>query len=218
MEPAIVGRNNVAKLYNTASALIVFTIAYNLVEGLISIYFGFEDESFTLFGFGVDSFIEVVSGIGVAHMIYRIRTKPESNRDDFERSALRVTGTSFYILVIGLTITSIYNIWTNHKPETTFWGIVIAVVSIMIMWVLIVEKTKVARKLNSSAILADAQCTKVCIYMSLILLASSVIYEFTYIQYIDSIGTLGLGYFSYKEGKECFQKAKSNNVCSCDHC
>ena len=205
-------------LYRTASWLIVFTILYNLVEGLLSVYLGFEDESFTLFGFGVDSFIEVISGVGIAHMILRVKARPGSNRDDFERTALRVTGTAFYILLAGLVAISFYNIWTNHKPETTFWGIVIAVVSILIMWLLILEKRKVGKKLNSPAILADAQCTMVCIYMSVILLAASFIYELTALPYVDSAGTLGLAYFSFKEGKECFEKARSNNVCSCDHC
>jgi divalent metal cation (Fe/Co/Zn/Cd) transporter len=217
METAI--SRDTSKLYKAATALIMFTIVYNLVEGLISVYFGFEDESLTLFGFGIDSFIEVASGIGVAHMIYRVKRNPRSSRDDFERTALKVTGAAFYALVVGLTLTSIYNIWTSHNPETTFWGIVISVISILIMWALIMGKTKVGRALNSPAILADAQCTKVCIYMSIILLGSSVIYEFARIPYIDSIGTLGLAYYSFREGKECFEKAKSDRVCGCDdHC
>lgn len=218
MEATITEQGNTTSLYKAASWLIMFTILYNLAEGLVSVYFGFEDESFTLFGFGVDSFIEVISGIGVAHMIYRVKTKPVSNRDDFERTALRITGTAFYILVFGLTVSSAYNIWTRHNPETTFWGIIISAVSILIMWALILGKTKVGKALDSPAILADAQCTKVCIYMSLILLGSSVIYELTRIPFLDSIGSLGLAYFSFKEGKECFDKAKSDNVCSCHNC
>ncbi len=217
LESAVITNNNISKLYKAAAALALFTILYNLLEGLISVYFGFEDESFTLFGFGVDSFIEVISGVGIAHMIYRIQRNPNGNRDTFERTALRITGVAFYVLVTGLVITSIYNIWTNHNPETTMWGIVISGISILVMWALILGKTKVGRELNSPAILADAQCTKVCIYMSVILLAASVIYEFAKIPYVDSLGTLGLAYFSFKEGKECFEKAKSDNVC-CDHC
>lgn len=206
------------KQYQTAVYLIAFTIIYNLLEGFISVYLGFEDESLTLFGFGIDSFIEVMSGIGVAHMLYRVRMQPFSNRDNFERTALRITGIAFYILVIGLVATGVFNIVSNHKPETTLWGIVISIISILIMWALILGKTKVGRALNSPAMLADAQCTKVCIYMSVILLISSIVYEFTKIGYIDSIGSIGLAYFSFKEGKECFEKASSNNVCSCDNC
>lgn len=205
-----------SKLYNIAFGLAVFTIAYNIVEGLISTYFGFEDESLVLFGFGLDSFIEVLSGLGIAHMIVRIRNHPNSNRDDFERTALRITGFAFYALVVGLVLTSMYNLWTGHKPITTFWGVVISIISILIMWGLVYWKRKVGHKLNSAPILADANCTLVCVYMSIILLVSSGIYQLFEIPYIDSIGTLGLSYFAFKEGKECFEKAKTDKHCACD--
>lgn len=205
------------KLYKLAFGLAVFTIIYNIAEGLLATYLGYEDESLALFGFGVDSFLEVISGLGIAHMVLRIQRQPDSNRDDFERTALRITGFSFYALVLGLVTTSIYNIWTGHKPETTFWGVVISIISILIMWILIIGKTKAGRQLNSDAILADAECTRVCIYMSIVLLISSGIYQLTNFAYIDSIGTLGLSYFAFKEGRECFDKAKSNKHCSCEH-
>lgn len=205
------------RFYKLAFGLAVFTILYNIAEGLIATYFGYEDKSLALFGFGADSFIEVVSGLGIAHMVLRIQRQPDSNRDKFERTALRITGFSFYVLVAGLVATSIYSIWTGQKPETTFWGVVISVISIAIMWALIIGKTKAGRQLNSDAILADAECARVCIYMSIILLISSGIYELTKFAYIDNIGALGLSYFAFKEGKECFDKAKSNKHCSCGH-
>jgi divalent metal cation (Fe/Co/Zn/Cd) transporter len=204
------------RLYKSAFGLALFTIVYNIVEGIVSTYFGYEDESLALFGFGIDSFIEVISGLGIAHMIMRIQFNPNSNRDKFEKTALLITGFSFYGLVIGLVITSIYNIGTGHKPETTFWGVIISIVSIVIMWALIVAKKKVGKQLDSDAILADAECTKVCIYMSIILLISSGLYELANLAYVDSIGTLGLAYFSFKEGAECFEKARHNKYCSCE--
>lgn len=204
------------ELYKIALGLALFTIIYNIAEGLISTYLGFEDESLALFGFGSDSFIEVISGLGIAHMILRIQNNPNSKRDNFERTALKITGIAFYILVFGLVITSIYNIWTGHKPLTTFWGVVISIISILIMWILVVWKRNVGNQLNSAPILADANCTMVCVYMSIILLVSSGIYELFGIPYIDSIGTLGLSYFAFKEGKECFEKAKNDKNCCCD--
>ncbi|MBK7148238.1 MAG: cation transporter [Bacteroidetes bacterium] len=203
------------KLYKFAFGLAVFTIFYNIAEGLVSTYLGYEAESLTLFGFGADSFIEVVSGLGIAHMLYRIQQHPDSNRNKFERTALRVTGFAFYALVVLLVVTALYNIGTGHKPESTFWGVVISVISIVVMLVLIYGKTKVGTQLNSDAILADAECTRVCIYMSVILLLSSGIYELTNFAYTDSIGSLALAYFSFKEGKECFDKAKSDKLCTC---
>lgn len=203
-------------LYKWAFGFAVFSIIYNIGEGLISTYLGYEDESLALFGFGSDSFIEVISGIGIAYMIIRIQKSQISDRGNFERTALRITGFAFYALVLGLVITSIYNILSGYNPITTFWGVVISTISILVMWLLVAGKRKVGIKLNSAPILADANCTMVCVYMSIILLISSGIYELTSIPYIDSLGTLGLSYFAYKEGKECFEKANSNKYCSCD--
>ncbi len=205
------------KLYSIALALAVFTILYNLVEGIIATWFGYEDETLTLFGFGVDSFIEMISGIGIMHMVLRIRYQPEAKRDSFERTALRITGTAFYLLVTGLVIGVGVVIFTGQKPETTFWGIIISSISIIVMLGLIYGKRKTGNELQSDAILADANCTLVCVYMSVILLVSSGLYELTGLPYIDAAGTLGLAWFSFKEGRECFEKAANEKYCGCDH-
>jgi divalent metal cation (Fe/Co/Zn/Cd) transporter len=204
---ATLSQSTINKYWTHALWLALFTIFYNFAEGLISIFFGFSNEALTLFGFGVDSFIEVMSGIGILAMVLRIRQYPETPRSQFERSALRVTGTSFYVLAVGLGTTAIYNVFTAHKPETTFPGLVISFVSIAVMWLLVLGKRKVGHRLDSAPILADANCTMVCIYMSLVLLAASLIYELTSFGFVDSIGALGLIYFSYSEGKESFEKA-----------
>jgi divalent metal cation (Fe/Co/Zn/Cd) transporter len=202
------------RLFKNGFRLALFTILYNIAEGFISLYFGYKDESLTLFGFGADSFIEVLSGLGIAHMVLRIQRHPDSNRDNFERTALTITGYSFYVLVVGLAGTSMYNLWIGRKPETTLWGVIISVISIGVMAALVYGKRKVGGQLNSAAILADAECTRVCISMSVILLLSSGVYELTKFSFIDTIGTLGLAYLSFKEGRECFEKVKKNSHCS----
>jgi len=185
-----------------------FTILFNLIEGGVSVFFGLQDESLTLFGFGIDSFIEVISGLGIVAMVLRIGHNPEMHRSRFERTALRITGMSFFILAAGLLVTAIYNLVTAHKPESTLPGLIISVISILTMWALITAKRRVGRALGSAPILADANCTLVCIYMSLVLLAASLIYRFTGIGFIDSLGALGLIYFSISEGKESFENAR----------
>ena len=176
---------------------------------------GYHDETLTLFGFGVDSFIEVMSGIGIAVMILRIRQHPDSSKNKFEINSLKMTGTAFFLLSIGLLVGIILNIINKHKPETTFWGIVISLISIIVMIWLMLAKTRVGKQLNSEPIIADRNCTRICIYMSIVLLVSSLIYELTGFTYADVIGTAGLIYFSISEGKEAFDKAKGKNYC-CD--
>ena len=215
MSPSSIAHRNDA-LYRTAFGLAVFTIVYNILEGLVSTYFGVADESLVLFGFGADSFIEVVSGLGIAHMVLRIRKNPDSPRDSFERTALRITGFAFYALATTLVATGLYNIWTGHRPLPTGVGIVISAISIAVVWALVAWKRRVGRKLDSAPILADANCTLVCVYMSIILLVSSGIFELTGFRYIDSMGSLALAYFAFREGRECFEKARSEKYCGCD--
>lgn len=202
------------KLLGYASALALITIFYNIIEGLVSLFFGFQDETIALFGFGIDSFVEVISGVGIFHMILRIKNIGETKPDRFERRALKITGTAFYILTVGLIATAALNIYKGNQPETTIWGIIVASVSIITMWLLIHFKVKVGKELGSDAIIADANCTRACLYLSLILLASSVGYELTGIGYLDSVGAMLIALFSFREGRESFQKARGN-TCSC---
>lgn len=203
-----------AGMYKWASVLALITIFYNIIEGLVSVFFGLKDETIVLFGFGIDSFVEVISGVGIWHMVRRLRQNNNENPDRFERQALRITGAAFYLLTAGLIVTSAVNLYQGHKPETTLWGIIISSISILTMWALIHYKTKVGRQLNSQAILADAACTKVCIQLSFILLLASAGYELTGIGGIDSIGAAGIAWLSLREGREAFQKA-AGKACGC---
>ena len=204
-------------LIRTAFTLSLITIFYNIAEGLISVYFGVSDDALALLGFGVDSFVEVVSGIGIAHMILRMKYSKVESRDTFEKTALRVTGTAFYLLTVGLILGSVLNIINDVKPESTLPGIIIAGISILTMYWLMTSKLKVGKALNSDAIIADANCTKTCFYLSFILLAASGLYELFNIAYFDILGSLGIAYFAFKEGREAFEKARSGKLmCNCE--
>lgn len=214
--PCPVDPTDRAALYKRAYVLALITIFYNLLEGLVSVYFGLEDETVSLFGFGIDSFVEVISGVGIWHMIRRVSRSGDESPDRFERQALRVTGTAFYLLTAGLVITSAFNLYEGHSPETTFWGIVISLVSILSMWALIHYKMQVGRRLGSLAILADAACTKTCLQLSVVLLLASVGYELTGMGGLDSLGALLIAILSFREGREAFEKSRANTFeCSC---
>jgi divalent metal cation (Fe/Co/Zn/Cd) transporter len=199
---------NQAALFHIAFYLSLFTIAANILEGLVSMYFGTRDETLALFGFGVDSFIEVISAVGIAQMILRIGRNPTSPRTGFEATALRITGAAFYLLATGLVLGAGVDILTGRRPETTFWGMVISLISITVMVGLFRAKRSVGGRLRSAPILADVNCTLVCIYMSVVLLASSLLFALTGLGFLDGLGALGLAWFSFREGRESFEKAR----------
>jgi divalent metal cation (Fe/Co/Zn/Cd) transporter len=201
-------------LYRAASALALFTVAYNLLEGAVSAWLGYDDETLALFGFGLDSFVEVVSGAGIWHMVRRQRDSADDQHDLFERRALRITGYGFYLLAAGLAVSGAYDVYSRHAPKTTLWGIVVSCVSILSMWLLMHYKVKVGRELGSKAMLADAACTKVCIYLSVVLLFSSAGYQLTGAGWLDAAGALGISWFCLKEGREAFGKARGLS-CQC---
>lgn len=194
--------------------LALFTIFYNIAEGAGSVWFGVADETLSLFGFGMDSFIEVISAVGVWHMLRRIKDNGGEQRDEFEQRALRITGAAFYLLTAGLLLTAGINLYSNHRPGTTVWGIIISLISISFMWFLIQQKTKAGHALASPAILADAACSRACLYLSLVLMLSSVGYELTGMGWLDAIGAVGIAWLAFREGRESFGKAKGLS-CSC---
>lgn len=212
---------NKGRLIKTAFILAIVTIVYNIAEGLVSVFFGISDETLALLGFGVDSFVEVLSGVGILHMIVRMKKAgihDVNSNDKFERQALKITGTAFFILAAGLITGSVLNVITGVNPKTTIAGIIISVLSILTMYVLMRWKLRVGKKLHSDAIIMDANCTKTCFYLSFILLVASVLYELFGIGWFDIAGSLGIAWFAFAEGKESFEKAKSVSLgCHCEH-
>ncbi len=203
-------------LLRTAFILSLITIVYNLVEGGISVFFGLSDATLALLGFGIDSFVEVLSGLGIAHMVLRMQKNEINSWDEFEKLALKITGISFYILTAGLIFGSIVNIIQGIKPETTIPGIIVSIVSIASMYALMTYKLKIGHGLNSDAIIADANCTRTCFNLSIILLVSSLLYTIFKISYIDTAGSLGIAYFAFKEGRESIEKSSSDSIhCNC---
>ena len=205
-----------ASLFRAAFAWAVLGVVYNLVEGAVSTWFGMQDETLALFGFGVDSFIEAISAAGIAHMVLRIRSAPDSPRDRFEALALRITGIGFYLLAASLLVGAGLNIWQGRKPETTIPGVVISSISIAVMWIMLRAKLAIGRALHSKAMEADAKCTQVCIYMSFVLLLSSAIYVATGIGIIDGLGAIAIAWFSYQEGTEALAAAAGKEH-GCNH-
>jgi divalent metal cation (Fe/Co/Zn/Cd) transporter len=204
------------RYYKIVLWLAIFTVVYNFAEGLVSIWLGVADETISLFGFGVDSFVEVISGIGILQMVVRIRKNPASSKTKFEKRALTITGSAFYLLTAGLVIGAVINLVKGHKPETTLSGIIVSLISLAVMYWLYRSKINYGQKLNAQPVIADGRCTLVCIYMSLVLLLSSLIYEISGFGWVDTLGAFGLAWFSFSEGREAFEKAAGHECC--DHC
>jgi divalent metal cation (Fe/Co/Zn/Cd) transporter len=145
-----------------------FTVAWNTVEGLVAVISGSMAGSVSLLGFGIDSFIEVISG---SALLWRMSVDAdERTRERNERLSLRIVGICFIALAVYVAFESASDLLSTRRPEQSIPGIVLACVSLVVMPLLSRAKKKVGRSLSSAAMHADARQTDFCVYLSAILL------------------------------------------------
>ena len=149
------------------------TILYNSLEGLIAIVSGVLAGSIALIGFGVDSVIELASGLA---LVWRLRSDADiQTRERAERLSLRIVGTCFVALAIYVAFDAAKSLIRSEAPDESVSGIVLACASLIVMPLLARAKRRVAGRIESAALTADARQTELCTYLSAILLAGLVL-------------------------------------------
>tara|TARA_B110000444_G_scaffold160339_1_gene149875 strand:+ start:216 stop:797 length:582 start_codon:yes stop_codon:yes gene_type:complete len=185
---------------NHAKKLILFTIVYNFVEGIFAIYFGAESNSTSLLSFGLDSFIEIaVSFIALWGL--------SSMGQDVEDKAEKMIAYSFLILILFIIVKSSFDLFYSSKPETSFYGIVIACVSILVEGPLAYRKFQLGRKLNNKIIIAEAKETLFCLNLSVLVILGVGVNYFFGLWYFDPIAALLMIPWLFRE----FREHKQNN-------
>lgn len=162
---ATTSTNSRAGLVKRGRKLEYFTLGYNFLEGLLSVGAGLLAGSVALVGFGVDSFIESLSG-GI--LLWRLQGDKGEER---EHLALRLVGVSFLVLAAYVAFDAGKSLIRHEPPEASYLGIAITVLSLFIMPILARAKRQVGTELDSRALQADAKQTDICVYLSFILLA-----------------------------------------------
>jgi divalent metal cation (Fe/Co/Zn/Cd) transporter len=145
-----------------------FTIAYNSVEGLVSIVAGLIPGSVSLVGFGLDSVIEVASGFALLWRLHHDLN--QSRREQVERTTLRIVGWCFVALAAYILYESGSTLIGHDIPQRSIPGIIVAAVSMVVMPLLARAKRRVAAGIGSGAMQADSRQTDFCTYLSAILL------------------------------------------------
>ncbi|MCA9729298.1 MAG: cation transporter [Candidatus Eisenbacteria bacterium] len=178
-----------------------FTIAYNLIEGVVAIGFGLSDDSIALFGFGLDSLIEVASAGLVLWRFREERGAHASGATERERFAARGIGILLVTLAVIVTAGAVSNLVRHVPPETAIPGMIVSLVSLSFMFLLWRSKTRAARALDSATVRSDAACSLACIQLSLVLLAGSALYRFLpTLWWADSAAAVALAILIGREG------------------
>lgn len=188
------------------------TVCYNIVEGVVAIAFGAAAGSIALVGFGLDSFVESLSG---SVMIWRFsqhgRLTQEQERR-VEHRAVKLVGWTFFVLAAYIAFEAARKLITREMPEPSLPGIIIALFSTVTMPTLFLLKRRTARAIGSHSLAADSKQTLACCLMSVALLAGLLLNQVWGIWYADPIAGLAIAAWLVKEGVET---VRSGELCSC---
>ena len=189
-----------------ALVLTYITIGWMTIEGAAALLLGWASKSLLLEAFGIDSLIELFSG-GVLLWRLRVETTGAATSEHVEaveRRAARWVGYSLYVLVVYVLFNSGYGIFVIKRVTDTHesvWGILIGVVAKVGMPILAAYKLKVAARLNSRALRADAVESIVCGYLSIVLIVGLAATRTLGWWWLDSVAALALIPFIIKEAR-----------------
>lgn len=203
-------------LFKRALFLEYFTVAYNIVEAFVSIFFGRLAGSIALIGFGLDSIVESLSGM---IMIWRLRQHGRitpGQEEKIEKRAQAFIAVTFFILAVYVLYESVDKLLGQEIPEPSLPGIVIALVSVVVMPGLMVAKYRIGRQIDSPALIADSKETLACAFLSVALLVGlGSNYLFGFWQ-ADPIAGLFIVVFLLREGMENWREARERTGSSID--
>lgn len=185
-----------------------FTVGWNVLEGIIAIAAGIVAGSIALVGFGLDSYIEVASGLVLIWRLRKHGFSDEEEEEAAEKKAVFFVGVTFFLLAIYVTYESGRRLLLQEHPEESLIGIILAIVSLIVMPFLALYKKKIATEINSRALRADALETLACSYLSLTLvvgLGANALFGWWW---ADPLAALAMVYFLVKEGWEAITESR----------
>lgn len=193
------------RLGRRAQLLAAASVSYNVIEAVIAIAAGVVAGSVALVGFGLDSVVEVSSGLII---LWQFRHRlPESR----ERQALRMMAVAFFALAAYVTFESLRTLLGGHEPEASTVGIVLAVASLIVMPFLSWAQRRTGRSLGSNAVVADGTQTLLCTYMSAALLGGLLLNATLGWAWADPLAGLAIAGLAVREGIEAWR----GDGCAC---
>lgn len=186
--------------HQKATKLSVFTVSYNVIEGVSAFVVGSLTSSTALLAFALDSFIESISA---STMIWRFR-KHRSDADEAktEKNAYKIVGYSFMVLGAYVLYQALNNLIRMEEPDRSLFGAIIAAVSLIIMPFVSRAKYRLGKKIGSKSLIADSRQTLICVMLSAILLVGTGLNYFFGIWWADPLAAVAIALFLLRESFE----------------
>jgi divalent metal cation (Fe/Co/Zn/Cd) transporter len=175
------------------------SVSYNLVEAMVAISAGSVAGSVALVGFGLDSVVEVASGLII---LWQFRHPLPETR---EHKALRLIALSFFGLAAYVAFESVRALLGQSSADTSSIGIGLAIASLVVMPLLSFAQRRTGKALNSNAVVADSTQTLLCTYLSAVLLIGLLLNATLGWYWADSVAGLVIAAIALREGIQAWQ-------------
>jgi len=196
--------NSESNLRKNALILVWIGEIWNVFEATIAIWAALIAGSVALLAFGLDSIIELFAG---AVMIWRFWKERDNQETETEEKALKMIGFTFFLLAAFIVLQSVATLLGYFgEPQESEWGIFITISSAVLMTVLFVYKTRIAKKLGSRALRAEAYESLFCDLQDLIVLVGLGLNSLFGWWWADPVVALVLVPLLIKEGLESFEE------------
>lgn len=194
----------------------IITIVWMVVEAAVALTTGVLTHSVSLEGFGLDSIIELLAGgILLWRLLVESRGGSAERIERAERRAAWVTALGLFALAGYIVADSAWSFFTQTHPVSSWWGVGLAIAAAIVMPLLWQGKLRVAGRIGSAALKADAACSVTCAYMSVALLLGLLLNRIFGWWWADPLAGLALVYFIVQEGREAWHEARTGESCSC---
>ena len=191
-----------------ALALSIFTVGYNVAEGVIAVVASSLAGSSALLGFGLDSFIESLSGMVMIWRFWKYDVDSgEEEVEAIEKKASRLVAYSFFILAAYVVFEAVGALVRPEAPEISVIGIALAIASLIVMPVLFLLKYRLGKSIGSKSLVADSKETLACLFLSVALLAGLVAFYIWRLWWIDSACALVIAMLILREGVETLRES-----------
>lgn len=177
------------------------SLVYMAAEGTVAIVAAILAGSVALLGFGLDSVIEGLASVIIVWRFTGTRTLSEAA----EGRAQKAVAVTFFLLAPYIAYDAISTLITGRPAETSWLGIGLSVVSLIVMPLLGVAKKRLGARLDSAATTGEGEQNLLCAYLATAVLAGLLANTLLGWWWLDPVIGLGIAGLAAWEGLEAWR-------------
>jgi len=176
------------------------TLSWNVAGVVILAFAAYAARSVALAGFGLHSLIEIFASIVVVWHLLGIHL-------DRERTALRLIGIAFVLLVVYIASQLAYTVLARIHPEASAAGIGWTAATFVVMLLLAHGKRVTGERLGNEVLRTESRVTLIDAYLAGAVLVGLTLNALAGWWWADPLASLVIVYYAVREARHAFAES-----------